>query len=114
MNIQSKLPNVGTTIFTVMSALAQEHQAINLSQGFPNFDCFWRCGAGTTILVLYSTKIKEGKEVNSEITKLKKVLVLPNLPKQAGQSRFEYDNCKALNQECSHTGGVCQLNSRRV
>lgn len=39
MNIQSKLPNVGTTIFTVMSALANEHQAINLSQGFPNFDC---------------------------------------------------------------------------
>jgi methionine transaminase len=39
MTIQSKLPNVGTTIFTVMSALAQEHSAINLSQGFPNFDC---------------------------------------------------------------------------
>lgn len=38
MTIQSKLPNVGTTIFTVMSALAEEHQAINLSQGFPNFD----------------------------------------------------------------------------
>lgn len=33
----SKLPHVGTTIFTVMSALAQEHGAINLSQGFPNF-----------------------------------------------------------------------------
>lgn len=39
MQIQSKLPNVGTTIFTVMSALANKHQAINLSQGFPNFDC---------------------------------------------------------------------------
>jgi methionine transaminase len=37
MNIQSKLPNVGTTIFTVMSKLAAEHNAINLSQGFPNF-----------------------------------------------------------------------------
>lgn len=34
---QSKLPNVGTTIFTVMSALANQHQAINLSQGFPDF-----------------------------------------------------------------------------
>lgn len=33
----SKLPNVGTTIFTVMSALANEHKAINLSQGFPDF-----------------------------------------------------------------------------
>jgi methionine transaminase len=37
--IASKLPNVGTTIFTVMSRLAQEHGAINLSQGFPDFDC---------------------------------------------------------------------------
>ena len=37
--MQSKLPQVGTTIFTVMSALAEQHQAINLSQGFPDFDC---------------------------------------------------------------------------
>ena len=37
MTHTSKLPNVGTTIFTVMSALANEHNAINLSQGFPNF-----------------------------------------------------------------------------
>ncbi|SFR02639.1 methionine aminotransferase [Enterobacter sp. kpr-6] len=35
---QSKLPALGTTIFTRMSALAQEYQAINLSQGFPDFD----------------------------------------------------------------------------
>ena len=33
----SKLPNIGTSIFTVMSQMATEHQAINLSQGFPNF-----------------------------------------------------------------------------
>jgi methionine aminotransferase len=38
MNIQSKLPDVGVTIFTVMSRLANEHGAINLSQGFPDFD----------------------------------------------------------------------------
>ena len=36
---ESKLPHVGTTIFTVMSRLAAEHDAINLSQGFPDFDC---------------------------------------------------------------------------
>ncbi|KKB63541.1 aminotransferase [Robbsia andropogonis] len=35
----SKLPKVGTTIFTVMSALAAEKKAINLGQGFPDFDC---------------------------------------------------------------------------
>ena len=35
----SKLPAVGTTIFSVMSALAIEHDAVNLGQGFPDFDC---------------------------------------------------------------------------
>jgi methionine transaminase len=38
MKIVSKLPHVGTTIFTVMSQRAQETGAINLSQGFPNYD----------------------------------------------------------------------------
>lgn len=37
MQLQSKLPNVGTTIFTVMSALANEYKAVNLGQGFPDF-----------------------------------------------------------------------------
>lgn len=35
--MQSKLPKVGTTIFTTMSKMAMDHNAINLSQGFPNF-----------------------------------------------------------------------------
>jgi methionine aminotransferase len=39
MKLNSKLPSVGTTIFTVMSRLAADHGAINLSQGFPDFDC---------------------------------------------------------------------------
>lgn len=38
MNLISKLPDSGTTIFTVMSALAVQHNAINLSQGFPDYD----------------------------------------------------------------------------
>ena len=38
MKLQSKLPDVGVTIFTIMSKLANEHNAINLSQGFPDFD----------------------------------------------------------------------------
>ena len=36
--ITSKLPDVGTTIFAVMSQLAQDCRAINLSQGFPSFE----------------------------------------------------------------------------
>ena len=39
MQIDSKLPQVGTTVFTVMSALAVQHGAVNLGQGFPDFDC---------------------------------------------------------------------------
>lgn len=38
MKLKSKLPSVGTTIFTTMTNLANEHGAINLSQGFPDFD----------------------------------------------------------------------------
>ena len=38
MQHQSKLPNIETTIFAVMSGLAKEHNALNLSQGYPNFD----------------------------------------------------------------------------
>ena len=38
MTLETKLPKVGTTIFTVMSQLALEHQAVNLGQGFPDFD----------------------------------------------------------------------------
>ena len=38
-HLASRLPQVGTTIFTVMSALAQQHGAINLGQGFPDFSC---------------------------------------------------------------------------
>src|SRR5690606_23535037 len=37
--LRTRLPAVGTTIFTVMSALAARHEAVNLGQGFPDFDC---------------------------------------------------------------------------
>jgi methionine transaminase len=39
VHIDSKLPHVGTTIFTTMSALAVQHSAVNLGQGFPDFEC---------------------------------------------------------------------------
>jgi methionine transaminase len=39
ISIASKLPDVGISIFSVMTRLASEHGAINLSQGFPDFDC---------------------------------------------------------------------------
>ena len=39
MEIKTKLPEWGTSIFTVMSRMATEHNAINLAQGFPDFNC---------------------------------------------------------------------------
>jgi methionine aminotransferase len=39
LSLRSKLPDTGVTIFTTMSRLALEHGAINLSQGFPDFNC---------------------------------------------------------------------------
>ena len=39
ISVTSKLPDVGVSIFAVMTRLANEHGAINLSQGFPDFDC---------------------------------------------------------------------------
>jgi methionine aminotransferase len=47
-SLQTTLPKVGTTIFTVMSALATQHQAVNLGQGFPDFNCDPRLVEGVT------------------------------------------------------------------
>ncbi|WP_297334854.1 methionine aminotransferase [Algoriphagus sp.] len=54
MNIRSKLPNTGTTIFTIMSQMAKDEGAINLSQGFPGFD------ADPQLLDLVSKYLKKG------------------------------------------------------
>lgn len=54
MSLQSKLPHIGTTIFTVMSQLATEEGAINLSQGFPGF------GADPVLLDLVAKYTREG------------------------------------------------------
>jgi methionine transaminase len=52
--ISSKLPHVGTTIFSTMSKLAMEHNAINLSQGFPDFEC------PQALVTAVNTAMKEG------------------------------------------------------
>lgn len=52
--VTSKLPNTGDSIFTVMSALAREHNAINLSQGFPDFNC------SEELVALVNKQMKKG------------------------------------------------------
>lgn len=54
MPITSKIPQTGTTIFTVMSALAAQHKAINLSQGFPDFE------SSAELIELVSEAMKKG------------------------------------------------------
>jgi len=54
MNIRSKLPDVGTTIFTEMSALALQYNAINLGQGFPDFSM------STELIELVNKAMKDG------------------------------------------------------
>lgn len=61
---ESKLPNLGTTIFTKMSALAAEHGAINLSQGFPNFE------ADSKLLELLGEYAKRGYNQYAPMTGL--------------------------------------------
>ena len=46
--LQTKLPAVGTNIFTVMSSLALEKNAVNLGQGFPDFECDAQLGSAVT------------------------------------------------------------------
>lgn len=53
-NFKSKLPAVGTTIFTIMSALASKHKAINLGQGFPDFPM------NETLVDLVNKAMKDG------------------------------------------------------
>ena len=55
MDYSSKLPNLETTIFTVMSALANKHNAVNLSQGFPNFE------SDPKLVGMVNQAMKEGK-----------------------------------------------------
>lgn len=55
MTLRSKLPHVGTTIFTIMSKMAADHHAINLSQGFPGF------GADPALLDLVTKYMRIGQ-----------------------------------------------------
>ena len=54
METRSRLPDIGTSIFAVMSKMAQEHGAINLSQGFPDFD------VSETLIGLVHRQMKAG------------------------------------------------------
>lgn len=54
LSITSKLPNIATNIFSIMSGLAMEHKAINLSQGFPDYPI------SDTLIALVSKAMQDG------------------------------------------------------
>lgn len=62
MSLQTKLPKVGTTIFTVMSQMAAQYQAVNLGQGFPDFS------APDFLLEALNRALREGKNQYAPMT----------------------------------------------
>lgn len=71
MHIESKLPNIGPTIFTTMSKMASDYQAINLGQGFPDFN------ANKDLLNLVTKAMLEGHNqypIMSGITQLREII----------------------------------------
>jgi methionine aminotransferase len=88
--IQSKLPHVGTTIFTVMSVLANEYKAINLGQGFPDYNM------SEDLIALVNKAMKEGKNQYVHMNGL------PTLREQLAQ-KIEALYVKAVNPETEIT-----------
>ena len=94
MQIQSKLPNVGTTIFTTMSVLAQEHKAINLGQGFPDFMM------SEELIALVNESMKAG---NNQYVHMNG---LPALREQLAKKCLKlYNNAIDVNDEITITPG---------
>ena len=97
MQYTSKLPNVGTTIFTVMSTLATKHHAINLSQGFPDFE------SDKTLIELVSKAMHSGHNQYAPMTGSLEL-------KEAIANKFEtlYHSRYHLENEITVTAGATQ------
>lgn len=95
--LQSRLPRVGTTIFTVMSALAAEKGAVNLGQGFPDFDC------DPALIDAVTVAMKEGLNQYPPMTGV------PAL-REAIATKIEkmYGRCYDLAAEVTVTAGATQ------
>ena len=85
--IKSKLPNTGATIFSVMSALAAEHNAINLSQGFPDFN------ADPVLLDLVNKYMHKGHNQYAQMAGVPELrqVVSDMIERQSGH-RYDMDN----------------------
>lgn len=95
--ISSKLPDVGTTIFTKMSALANEHKAINLSQGFPDFPIDQR------LIELVNKKMLDGY---NQYAPMQGALVLREVISAKLKNSYGVDYCP--NEEVTVTAGATE------
>ncbi|MCE2880268.1 MAG: pyridoxal phosphate-dependent aminotransferase [Comamonadaceae bacterium] len=95
--LQSRLPNVGTTIFTVMSALAAEKGAVNLGQGFPDFGCDRKLTGAVT------------DAMNADLNQYPPMAGVPSL-RQAVASKIEtlYGKTYKADSEITITAGATQ------
>ena len=95
--IPSKLPSIGTSIFAIMSQLANEHKAINLSQGFPDFDCDERLKS------LVNNFIKKGNNQYAPMPG-----ILPLREAIAEKTQFCYSAVYDPNTEITVTAGATE------
>jgi methionine aminotransferase len=96
-SLRSRLPEVGTTIFTVMSAMAQEHGAVNLGQGFPDFDC------DTALLDHVNAAMREGLNQYPPMAG-----VLPLREAVVAKVQRLYDRAYDAQREVTITAGATQ------
>lgn len=97
MKIKSKLPSVGTTIFTIMTNLSNEHNAINLSQGFPDFD------VDPELISLVEKYMRQGFNQYAPMQG-----VLPLREKIAQKTKKNYDGAYDVNKEITITAGATE------
>lgn len=97
--IKSKLPRTGTSIFAVMSQLANEHKAINLSQGFPDFD------VSPKLIELISHYMKKGYNQYAPMTGVP--LLRERISEKIEKTyKIEYDPDKEINITAGATQGI--------
>jgi len=93
----SKLPNIGTTIFTVMSKMADEYGAINLSQGFPDFD------VSEQLIALVNQAMRSG---NNQYAPMPGLSVLRDSIADSLKNTYSWDG--DVDKEITVTGGATE------
>lgn len=95
--VSSKIPNTGKTIFAVMSEMAQQYHAVDLSRGFPNFSC------DNHLVDLYVHHLKQGHNQYAPVNGL-----LSLRARLSGETQGLYGTCYEPKSEITITAGATQ------